>query len=574
VPIHFWWQTTPALTTAHPNRFSIGLQLGGDDSTNVPDATPPAGQVRLIEVGAPTGAAGRGNAESADPRLLATFHGTFHRDGSASADTRLTFEIAGLAGVGIATDGSSVKGFDPECILGVDSVVVTFVNREFVIPLPFFLDTRSEGSFMEIQAVASIGSGSSETELGRSAVLNLPIRRVHDVTTTTQNPGGGNMTYHGRVIGNIICHHEDYLLTGVHHNAGSDWPSQMNPELLQISLTSSTDPLRPQIPFAPYSAGSLKIILLNTLIDGIETLLADAAAHTRARSTIQQTLTGIFTDAGFTGVQVLWEGDAAASTDLTAFRGSFQDSGDGYVLSGTTPLAIPFWTFFVCRKSSLESVGVAEDTKYDSTSNLYTTHGKEYLLPYPTPIGSGNKKLQKPIYVRTDYFPTVTAPSIAPLRRGSPPPAPDPNVAIDAASAKIGIVIAHEVGHAIGLMHDLMVMDSGPYDESAASPILTVMSSAIDSDAFGSTMKFSNQAKVIWQGAFGVSPTWAEPYLVNKTWSASEWATLDWTDRLHRFFVQNHADSMGRPGVGTQLMGTPPFTGTSGHEQRGTYVAS
>lgn len=81
MPIQLNW-----LPNANPkpgNRIDIGLELGGDDATI---AGPSDGRIKLVEAAAVAGAKGAGAGEEKAERLIATFHGKFHR-GGAGGDT-------------------------------------------------------------------------------------------------------------------------------------------------------------------------------------------------------------------------------------------------------------------------------------------------------------------------------------------------------------------------------------------------------------------------------------------------------------------------------------------------------
>jgi len=79
MPILFWWKPNNTPVAERDSRKDIGLELGGDETAISRAAD---GRIELVEVGG----SGRdnGEAESADPRLMAVFHGTFHRDPKAS----------------------------------------------------------------------------------------------------------------------------------------------------------------------------------------------------------------------------------------------------------------------------------------------------------------------------------------------------------------------------------------------------------------------------------------------------------------------------------------------------------
>lgn len=88
MPIHFWWKPKDTPVGAKDNRKDIGLELGGDDDSISGAAD---GRIELMEVGG--NGKDKGEAESDDPRLLAAFHGKFHRAPKAKPQTRITFEI-------------------------------------------------------------------------------------------------------------------------------------------------------------------------------------------------------------------------------------------------------------------------------------------------------------------------------------------------------------------------------------------------------------------------------------------------------------------------------------------------
>lgn len=581
MPLRFWWKpnNTPVATTA--NRVDIGLELGGDDATLT---APTSGRIRLLEVGG--SGVSQGASESQTERLVTAFHGTFHRDPSAPTTTRITFEI-NLGSGTVPANSGDVVGFDPECILGVDALVVTFLNREFQINFPFMIDTRSEGDFLEFQVVAEIGSGSSVQELGRSAILNLRVRRRHEVETTTVNPsGGGNMLYTGRVIGNLILHHEDYLIQGAFKNASAAWPATVAAQFIPIRLAAPFQTADHRLPFQPYSSGSLTIVLMNDLLEDFlpndaflrrefpgqtdlvrfRTQLGD-----QVKATIRQTLTDIFTNSGFSGTQGLWQNETAAATLVGSFTGAFRRRTMGgkkwELRNSAAPLTTSFWNFFVTLDDGITAVGEGGITVTDTVS----THGsREYLLSYPLPIGSGTKKIEEPVRLRTAFFSgKITTDANGAARHYASRTAFDDELAVMA--RKMTIIIAHEVAHNLGMMHEMKILNSGPYDEAAGSPVLTIMSSSTDTSTFGVDMRFSNQAKVIWQQAFGVSPDFTDTLLRNKTWTDAEVSTLAWQDRKNRFFRLHHEIGMSRPLLVTLLGTPPPFVPAPPALQRGTH---
>lgn len=319
MPFHFWWRPSNAPVSRRGGRINLGLDLGGDIDSNDRSLElalrflgwPAQGYVYLREVEGSQ--SGRGAREISRGRIIACFHGNFHRDAVARPNRRITFEIDTGGGV-VPSHEESVRGFDPECIFGVDALVLTFVNREFHINLPFLIDTQTEGDFLEIEAVARAHSHSRTLVIGTSAPLRLPIRRQHRVVTTTSARRGGHVSYTGSLIGHLICHHEKYLLDVAFKNRSRRWPRVINPRLFEVPWSGE----RYAIPFDRYASGSLKILLLEDLLDECvpdaqffqENAMCGAMRGSelvdRTRRRIRQRtaadLINIFEDAGFTGV--------------------------------------------------------------------------------------------------------------------------------------------------------------------------------------------------------------------------------------------------------------------------------
>jgi hypothetical protein len=79
MPIHLTWQSNPAKPTDSTNGIGLGLLLSGDDPKIVEgDENQSFGKVEIFEVG--DLGSNKGKNEASSPRLIATFHGTFHRD--------------------------------------------------------------------------------------------------------------------------------------------------------------------------------------------------------------------------------------------------------------------------------------------------------------------------------------------------------------------------------------------------------------------------------------------------------------------------------------------------------------
>jgi Metallo-peptidase family M12B Reprolysin-like len=580
MPIQLLWQ--PNATPPVRDLVDLGLQIGGDDTSLSSTAATP-GRVRLIEVRDTGRTAGTAEGTADPERLIATFHGSFHFDPAARRADRITFEIF-VGSSTVQPHDQTVQGFDPECVFGVDALVLTFVNRQFVIFFPFHVDSRSEGGFLEIQAVAEVVTANGGTvvrELGRSMVLNLGIRRTHAVDTTSNLPSGAALAYTGGLIGNIILFHEDYLLPGGVRNA-----AQSTPQTIVLDAARIPVPARAtggSVTFAPYVANSMNVILMIDLLDDVSppdsfltrsiTGVTNAApvrtdTIARFRRIIQARLGAVLPNAGFAGAHVFWQDEAGAAALVTAFTGAFRRRRGNWDLNNSAaPLVTSFWNFFIASGAGLSTAGEGE--QIDSANTQVTIGARQVFLNNTLPIGGGTKRLTQPMRIATGVFQDLLM-----VRSGLPrtyPTLQDYNDAVDRVAGKMSVLIAHEIGHSLGLMHHCKVENGANYSESNGSPVLSTMSAGVESGGFGIGMVFSAQAKVIWAAVFGVTPTFPDTFLQNKVWTLAQVFTMDWSTRMTNFIRGHGEGSIARPLLGVLPGTVPPFAVAPPGAQRGTF---
>ncbi|MGB9466236.1 MAG: hypothetical protein WBR10_14095, partial [Candidatus Acidiferrum sp.] len=293
---------------------------------------------------------------------------------------------------------------------------------------------------------------------------------------------------------------------------------------------------------------------------------------------IKPAVQDVFVDAGFTGVQVLWQDDPDAATFVASFKKSFK-FGSGAANSWTlqnpaAPFVTPFWNFFVGSDGSIQKAGEAETLA--GTPVPHVIGGQTIFLQNTLPIGKGDKTVNQIIRIKTSVFQDLLMESEPGTPRSYKTLA-EFNDAVDKLARKLTVIFAHEVAHSLGMTHHCLVVNSGRYSEDDGSPILAIMSSGVESGGFGVGLKFSSQSKVIWAAAFGVSPTFNDAIFQNKTWNTAEVFTVDWNERKKRFIQSNGEPNLVQPFLSSTPGGStapPVFAGKPSGVQKGTFVPS
>ena len=569
MPIQFEWQPN---TQPVPKGTDTGLLIYGDDDKLPADTN---GRVRLVEL--PGTGKGSGTAEAAE-RTIATFHGRIHRDASAKPADRITFEILRKS-----TDpqhSGEVFGFDPECMFGVDFFQLTFVNRQFVIWFPFHTDVRSEGDFLEIQAIAEAADSSAPGGfkiLARSMTRTMTNRETGSRTVATTSSivqGGARLRYTGKLAGFNIGVQEDYLLPVGIRNAAQSTADD-------IVLDPGIVPADASVRFAAYPANAMRIILMTDLLDGLApdqkfarnvfpSDKPDVIASTgrqELRSIIPPRIVALFADAGFQGVAALWQDEQAAAQLVQAFNQRFTSRSGAFQLRDPNqPLATSFWNFFVASNSTL---GVAARNEQIAPAQVRATIGsREVFLNNAVPVGGGNKNLREPVGIAADVFRKLVTDDPGTGGFRTFPNVDAMKTACQVMGRKVAATVAHEVAHSLGMMHTARLQAAPDASESAGAPVLTVTSEDLRGH-IGPNIRFSMQAKVIWSRVFGVSPTFDDASLQNKTWKTSDIPTMDWNERKKLFRERNGELRLVFPG-GLGTTGVPPFAVAPPGFQRGT----
>lgn len=500
-------------------RTDFGLEITGDDPTVTEDGT--EGRVKILEAGGSN--RDKGKSEVAEQRLICTFHGAWYRDTSGPRPA-LVFDVFTSA-KGKPRKKSEierlgdweVQGYDPECYpgLGVDGFALIFVSRLFPVNFPFFLDSETEGSFIELEAVAESGPVDSPTTLATSKVLNVPIRRTFEVHSTTKGPDG-LMPYTDKLIGNVVLHHESFLMQGAK-------PGEAKAQYIAIDpLSKGTFASYPGLP----KERKLRIFMRPELVDDF-TAGGTPAQKKAIREAITKALQALFEDAGLDEGTFLFLDEVPKELDDLAKAMKAGCSKD-------KPLTVPFFTFLVEQNNDITPVAHGESHKY--LAKAASVAGGSYRLCTTLPIGEGDKEMREAIQFRSSFF-RGTGEKLG-----------------DKAGEKIAQIIAHEVAHSLGLMHESEVSPKGTgyFVESGVHPLRSVMNSGTDDEPYGAGVSFSNQAKIIWRDAFGVTPELPTDSLKNKTWEKdgkNEWKTKDWSARKKVILteIQESGLSVHRP---------------------------
>lgn len=501
-----WWpKSVPTKKGVKPaeagERVDFGLEITGDDPS-VSDGD--EGRVKILE--AEGSGKDKGTSEVAEQRLICTFHGTWHRDEtgkkpalvldvftSAKGKPRKKSEIERLG-------DWEVQGYDPECYpgLGVDGFALTFLSRLFPVNFPFLLDSETEGRFIEIVTVAESGPADSPTTLATSKVLNVPIRRQSKVESTTTGGDGKLMYYTDKLLGNVVLHHESFITQGIEPGAKTTSYVAIDP------LSKGT--------FANYPGlaedRKLRIFMRPELINDVVADGATPAQKKAMREEIIKALKALFDDAGLKGGLFVFLDEVPKELNDLA---KTMKAG----CSKESPLTVPFFTFLVEQNNTIKPVAHSEAHKY--LAKATSIAGGSYRLSTTLPIGAGDKSLTEAVQFRSLFFKALSE-------------------KLAGGGEKVAQIIAHEVAHSLGLMHESEVTpkEMGYFVEEKVYPLRSIMNSGTDDEPYGAGVSFSNQAKIIWRDAFGVTPTLATGSLKNKTWEEdgkNEWKTKDWSAR-------------------------------------------
>lgn len=554
-----------------PRGSDIGLLIAGDETTLSATSD---GRIRIVEI--PATGKGAGTSEPQE-RTVAAFVGKFHRDPKANPSNRVTFEI--LKRPNDPAHLGEVFGFDPECMFGIDFFQLTFVNRQFVIWFPFHTDVRSEGDFLELQALAEIADASATGGfriLARSMTRTLTNREAsaRTVATTSTISGSQNkLSYSGKIVGFNIAVQEDYLLPVGIRNAAKSTPDEI---VLDPGIVAADASVR----FAAYRPGSMRIILMTDLLDALApdqkfssnqfpAQKPDVIINTgkqELRSTIPPRIVQIFEDAGFQGVAALWQDEQAAAQLVREFTARLTNRGGAWQLqNANAPLDTDFWNFYAAHNASLTVA--ARNEQVVPAQARATINSREVFLNDRLPVGGGRKNLREPVGIASDVFRRiVTDDASGGFRQYKN--IDELKTALQVMGRKVAATVAHEIAHSLGMMHTARIQTGTSASESGGAPVLTVTSEDLRGHV-GPGIRFSMQAKVIWGRVFGVTPSLNDTSLQNKTWQASEIPTVDWNERKKRFRDRNGESRLVLPG-GLGSTGVPPFAVAPPGAQKGT----